>query len=220
MFIKIPDQRITMVKKKYRVLVSDPPWSYTDHNTGGSFKSGSGQHYTTMKPETIAKIRVQEIMMDDSICFLWATTPLLDKGFEVLRAWEYSYKTTVTWYKKDPNPNKKFRLGLGRYFRGMTEHCLVGTRGNIKPFGCQSENVIVEKPRKHSQKPEGFWTLIEHALGEINPHHESGFVDHHFVVDINPEPRIELFCRGTPRTNWDGWGYECSGKGKVELDIL
>lgn len=199
--------------------MADPAYAYRDANTGGSFKSGSGQHYTTMKPETVAKMRVQDIMQDDSICFLWITTPLLGGGFEVLRAWGYDYKTTITWYKKDPNPNKKFRLGLGRYFRGMTEHCLVGTRGEIKPFACQSQNVIVEKPRAHSQKPEGFWTLIEHAMSDINPHRNLQFVDH-TLADTNPEPRIELFCRGTPRAGWDGWGNECSGKGTVELDIL
>lgn len=203
---------------KYRVLVSDSPWSYTDHNTGGSFKSGSGQHYTTMKPETIAKMRVQDIMQDNSVCFLWITVPLLPHGLDVLRAWGFTYKTSIFWYKVDPE-TRTGRLGLGRYFRGMIEVCLVGIRGDIKPFACQSQNIIIEKPRKHSQKPEGFWTLIERALSDINPHRDLGFVNHQFV-DTNPEPRIELFCRGTPRNGWDGWGNECSGKGKVELDIL
>lgn len=207
-----------MNDKKYRVLVSDPPWAYSDHNTGGSFKSGSGQHYTTMKPETVAKIRVQEIMQDDSICLLWITTPLLDKGFDVLRAWGYDYKTTITWYKVD-RQTMRGRLGLGRYFRGMTEHVLVGIRGKIKPFACQSQNVIIEKPRGHSQKPEDFWRLVDHAMGDINPHRDLQFVDH-TLVDINPEPSIELFCRGEPRPYWDGWGNECAGKRKVELDIL
>jgi N6-adenosine-specific RNA methylase IME4 len=218
-FIKIPAQRITMIEKKYRVLVADPPYAYRDANVGGSFKSGSCQHYTVMTPETIAKMRVQDIMQDNSVCFLWITVPLLPHGVDILEKWGYSYRTSLFWYKVDPETHRG-RLGLGRYFRGMIEVCLVGIRGEIKPFACQSQNVIREKPRKHSQKPEGFWTLIEHALGEINPHHESGFVNHHYVVDMNPEPRIELFCRGEPRPYWDGWGNECTGKRKVELDIL
>ena len=216
--------------KKYQVLVADPAYAYRNHNTGGSYKSGSANHYMTMTPETAAKMHVPEIMDENSVCFLWATVPLLPEILPVLPAWGYEYKTSIFWYKKDPTPGRKFRLGLGHYFRGMVEICLVGIRGNVKPFGCQSENVIIEKPREHSRKPEAFWNLVEHALGDINPekHLElvpTGKRDPRYgqgynVIDINPQPRIELFCRGEPRLNWDGWGNQCEGTRKVELDIL
>lgn len=214
-------------QKRYRTIVADPPWAYTDHNTGGSFKSGSSNHYTTMTPETVGKkLHIDDICMDDSILFLWATTPLLPEIFPIVSQWGYTYKTMITWYKVD-RTTLSARLGLGHYFRGMTEHCLVCTRGKVKPFGCQSHNVIIEKPREHSRKPEAFWDLVEHALSKINPHKETGFekvpVDsfHHtvrFNFDTNPEPRIELFCRGSPRKGWDGWGNQCENG--VKLDIL
>ena len=63
------------MQKKYKVLVADCPWSYSDHNTGGNYKSGSVTHDTTMKPSTVAKMRVPEIAHEDSALFLWATTP-------------------------------------------------------------------------------------------------------------------------------------------------
>lgn len=196
----------------YDVIYADPAWAYADHNTGGSFHSGSGNHYTTMKPSTVAKMRVKDILEDNAVCFLWVTTPLLPECFPVLNAWGFEYKTMITWYKKDPDHRVKFRLGMGRYFRGMTEHCMVGVRGDIKPFGCQMQNVIVEKPRGHSQKPVGVINLINSAL-----------------MSHKMDRRIELFCRGeppiTPRIMddnllWDGWGNQCTGQRKVELDIL
>ena len=220
-----------MNEQRFTILTADPPWGYNDHNTGGSFKSGSGNHYTTLTPETVAKMRIPEICADDSVLFLWATTPLLPDILPVMKAWDFEYKTSVFWYKKDPVPGRKFRLGMGHYFRGMMEMCLVGVRGKVKPFGCQSQYVIIEKPRGHSQKPDGFWDLLEHATGDINPNRnlelvpvpgkkDGRFGQCYTMVDINPLPRIELFCRGEPRPLWFGWGNQCTGQRKVELDIL
>lgn len=190
------------MEEKYQVLVCDPPWAYSDCNTGGSFKSGSKQHYTTLKPDTIGKMKVSNIMDDDAVLFLWITVPLLDKGFEVLKNWDFTYKTMITWYKVDAQ-TRIGRLGLGRYFRGMTEHCLIGIRGEVKPFACQMQNVIIEKPRKHSQKPERIWEMINTALR-----------------NHNMNQRIELFCRGEPRLGFVGWGNQCEGSRKVELDLI
>jgi N6-adenosine-specific RNA methylase IME4 len=201
-------------EKKYAVLVADPAWAYSDHNTGGNYKSGSIQHYMTMKPSTVAKMRVKEIVSDDAALFLWATTPLLPEIFPVMSAWGFAYKTMITWYKVDPK-TMTGRLGLGHYFRGMTEHCLVGVRGDMKPFGCQRQNVIIEKPREHSRKPDAFWDLVRCAF-----------------TDKDATPRIELFCRGEPHVEkdifewmhrtveYDGWGNQCEGKRKVELDLF
>jgi N6-adenosine-specific RNA methylase IME4 len=200
-----------MSDKRYNVITADPPWAYTDHNTGGSMKSGSSHHYATMTPATVARMRVSEICCKDAVLFLWATTPLLPEIFPVMNAWGFEYKTMITWYKVD-RKTMRGRLGLGHYFRGMTEHCLVGVRGYVKPLGCQMENVIIEKPREHSRKPDGFWNLISYAL------REKGL-----------DNRIELFCRGEPHISegfgydpvaWDGWGFQCEGKRKVEFDMF
>jgi len=202
-----------MTNEKYDVIVADPAWAYSDHNTGGSFKSGSTQHYMTIKPESVSKMKVSSIMKYNAICFLWITVPLLPYGFDVLDGWGFTYKTMITWYKVDES-SRIGRLGMGRYFRGMTEHCLIGIRGKIKPFGCQSQNVIIEKPRKHSQKPEKIWNLIDNAV----------------INRYEGDPQcIELFCRGEPHISnrimnanikWDGWGNQCEGSRKVKLDLF
>lgn len=75
-------------------------------------------------------------------------------------------------------------LGLGYWFRGQVEVCLFGTRGHIKAFRCQRPDFIQSKARKHSQKPDELYGLIE---------------------SLNLDPKIELFARNK-RQGWDTFG--------------
>ena len=167
----------------YKCIVADPPWQYNSVRTGGSMKSGAASHYPTMSLQEICDLPVPSISSKHTVLFLWTTTPLLDYGLSVMHAWGFTYKTTLYWHKEG-------RKGLGYYFNGDVEPCLMGTRGTVKAFRTNKSNVIREKPRKHSQKPEAFWTLIEPVIQQF---------------DLNP--KIELFARET-RDSWDCWGNQ------------
>ena len=148
--------------------------------------SGSASKYPTMTTLDICAMRVPAISCSQgSVLFLWATTPLLPDAFQVMQSWGFKYKTTIYW-------RKIMSLGMGFWFRGQVEVCLMGIRGDVKAFRCQKPNFIQSKVRAHSQKPEELWNLIEPELDKYKL-----------------SPRIELFCRGSPRTGWDGWGNEC-----------
>ena len=82
-------------------------------------------------------------------------------------------------------------LGMGFWYRGQVELCLVGIRGKVKAFRIQKANFIQSKALRHSEKPEEMRQLIE-ATGL--------------------EPKIELFARQKVE-GWDCWGNE------VESDI-
>lgn len=169
--------------KKYQVIVADPPWQYKNKNTGGSMKSGSAAKYPTMALEDICNLQVPDICERDAILFLWGTTPLADYSMEVMSAWGFKYKTKIYW-------RKIMSLGVGYWFRGQVEECLVGVRGNVKAFRSQRPNFIQSKVRNHSQKPEEFFELIEPSLDKFNLSN-----------------RIELFARQY-RVGWDSWGNE------------
>lgn len=130
-----------------------------------------------MPLEDIMNLPVHDISMEDSVCFLWGTTPLLPEAFEVLKSWGFKYKTAIYWHKTNS-------LGLGYWFRGQIEICLLGIKGKIKPFRCQKPNIIQSKSRGHSRKPTEMYEIIE-------------------SLDISP--KIELFAR-EHRTGWDVWG--------------
>jgi len=51
---------------------------------------------------------------------LWIPKALLSEGLEVMKAWGFTYKTNIIWYKirKDGGPDRR---GVGFYFRNVTE---------------------------------------------------------------------------------------------------
>jgi len=173
----------------YKTIVADPPWAYRNTRTGGSMKSGSKQHYEVMSVDEICGVPVSAITEDDSVLFLWSTVPMLEDAFRVMHAWGFEFKTALFWHKMG-------KLGMGYWFRGNVEVCLVGKRGKFPPFHCQHENFIDARAHDHSQKPREFWELI---------------------TPFAPTPRLELFCRGDPQPGWDGWGIQCTKS--VELNI-
>ena len=146
--------------------------------------SGSASKYQVMELKDICALPIQEIADNDCVLFLWATVPLLPDALSVLLAWGFSYKTAIIW-------RKIMSLGLGFWFRNQVELCLVDVKGNVKPFRLQRSNFIQTKARKHSQKPDELYEIIEW---------------------LPLFPRIELFARNK-RDGWDCWGNE------VESDI-
>ena len=166
--------------KMYKCILVDPPWEYKNRNTGGSMDSSAMSKYDTMTIDDIKSLPIYDIAMKDCCLFMWCTTPLLDVGFEVMRKWGFEYKTCFYWIKKGT-------LGMGFWFRGQVEVCLIGIKGDIKPFNLQIPNYMEEKVRVHSQKPDRMYRIIE---------------------SLNLNPKIELFARER-REGWDAWEIRC-----------
>jgi len=175
---------------EYQTIVVDPPWSYNNKRTGGSFKSGSEQKYAVLNHNDICDIPIDSLAARDAHLFLWATSPLLPEAIDVMRFWGFTHKAVIVWEKTG-------RLGMGFNFRIQTEFCLYGRRGKAKALRCQSCNLIRAPARKHSQKPEEFWDLID---------------------PVTPGPKLELFARDEARVGWDSWGDQCSEP--IKLDQL
>lgn len=170
------------IPNKYQVLYPDCPWQYGNKKTGGSLKSGAAQQYPVMSTAELCALPVRDLADKNSVCFLWATIPMLPDAMEVLAAWGYKYKTAIAWHKTG-------RLGLGYWFRGEVELLLLGVRGKVKPFRCQVPNHIEHPAMKHSEKPEVFRALIDKATAGMGS-------------------RIELFARKRDIPGWDAWGNE------------
>lgn len=170
--------------KKYQIIYADPPWNETG---GGKIKRGADRHYPLMKTKDIIALPVNKIATQNAHLYLWVTNNFLIDGLKVMEAWDFKYKTMITWAKD--------RIGLGQYFRGQTEHCLFGVRGML-PYkivdGKRQQGVTVfHAPRtKHSEKPSEMREMIEKVSGR------DGF------------NRIELFARTGDSKGWDVWGNE------------
>jgi N6-adenosine-specific RNA methylase IME4 len=105
-----------------------------------------------------------------------------------MKAWGFNYKANIVWYKtrKDGGPDGR---GVGFYFRNVTEVILFGTRGkNARTLapGRRQVNLIAQRKREHSRKPDEIYPLIEQCSNG---------------------PFLELFAR-TKRRNWTVWGNQ------------
>lgn len=170
-----------MINKKYNILYVDPPWQYNNKNTGGSMNSGASCKYETLSLEQLKSINLPT--EKDSCLFLWCPVPIIEYGLELLKTWEFKYKTAIFW-------NKIGRLGMGYWFRGQVEILLFGIKGSIKAFKCQELNIINHKVLKHSEKPEIFRQLIDKA-----------------TINITNPKKVELFAKKYS-DNWDCYGLE------------
>lgn len=172
-----------MILQKYRTIYADPPWM---ESGGGKIKRGADRHYPLMRTSEIAGLGdfVKSISSDNSHLYLWVTNNFLPDGLTVMHAWGYRYVTMITWMKD--------RIGLGQYYRGMTEHCLFGVKGNceyrLKPDGkrAQGRTGFIASAGRHSEKPKEMREMIEL---------------------VSWGPRLEMFARCRVE-GWEVWGNE------------
>ena len=167
--------------KKYRTILADPPW---DQGLSGKYNNPKNRRpeslpYSTMTLDEIKALPVGEFATDGAHLWLWTTNAFLRQGFDVLYSWGFKYLAPVHWVKPS---------GMGNWFVHRTQTILFGYRKPCRMGdGRYSPNVIyADTPRRHSQKPEEVFTLIE---------------------SVSYGPRLELFARAK-REGWDSWGNE------------
>lgn len=159
---------------KHHVIEADPPWAVP------SGPKGPGHQYALMSTDAICDMAldVRALAADDCHLYLWATNTLLPDAFQVMEAWGFEYRTILTWVKPG--------IGLGHHFRTSTEHVLFGTRGKLDTLVNDQPTHFEMPAGRHSQKPKGFYDLIERC---------------------SPGPYVRLFARDQ-RKGWVSWGAE------------
>jgi N6-adenosine-specific RNA methylase IME4/ParB-like chromosome segregation protein Spo0J len=163
---------------KYRVIYADPPWSYG--NTQPDDFPEQRDHYPVMTMTELAELPVRDLAEDDSVLFLWATSPILPEALNLAGAWGFMYKASFIWHK----------LGhvMGHYNSVRHEFLLVCVRGSCQPDVRTLYPSVQEIERtEHSSKPEEFRTIIEtlYPAGK----------------------RVELFSRRQAK-GWDSYGNQ------------
>lgn len=167
---------------RYSVILADPPWSFKTRSEKGLGKSPQS-HYDCMSLHNIKALPVRSLAVADAACVLWATAPMLDQAFDVLRSWGFTYKTCGAWAKRSKT-GAKWAFGTGYIYRSASEFYLLGTVGNPKVRVRNVRNLIVAPAREHSRKPDQM---------------------HEDLERMYPGPYLELFARQA-RPGWDAWG--------------
>ena len=174
------------IKKKYNIIYADPPWTFTTRSDKGKDRSPEN-HYNCMTLKDICNLPVNDIAKKDCVLFMWVVDPLLHKAFEVIKAWNFEYKTVAFTWAKTNKKSLGFFTGLGYWTRGNPEMCLLATKGRPKRLSKSVAQLVVDQRREHSRKPDRIRNDIVNLCGDL--------------------PRIELFARQKTK-GWDVWGNE------------
>jgi N6-adenosine-specific RNA methylase IME4 len=181
--------------KHYKLIYADPPWTFATYSRKGKGRSPEA-YYDCMTLDDISALAVADWAADDCVLLLWTTDPLLEKAFDIVRAWGFTYKTVGFYWAKLSRPeplycDRNFFTGLGFWTRANPEICLLATRGRPRRRSANVRKLIVSPRREHSRKPDEAYERIE-ALCD--------------------GPYLELFAR-FPRPGWDQWGFEAASAG-------
>lgn len=185
--------------KLYGAILLDPAWQFRvytrDTGTGRSAES----HYPTMSLDALKALPVPDIMAKNCAVFMWATFPTLPEALELGRAWGLEYKTCAfLWAKTNRraglwqpwrDPSVWF-MGMGFWTRANTEPCLLFTRGSPKRKSRGVRQLVIDRIREHSRKPDCV---------------------HERIMQLVDGPYAELFARQT-RAGWDCYGFDIDGR--------
>jgi len=133
-------------KGKYRVIVTDPPWSMNNR-----------LDYQTQDLPWIKEYgkRYSDWADDDCFIFMWTISSFLPDSFEILRYWGFEYMFTKVWVKdRGYQPTG--------WPENNAEYVIVGKKGNphftdTKGF----KTVFYADRREHSRKPDEFYDIIK-----------------------------------------------------------
>jgi N6-adenosine-specific RNA methylase IME4 len=178
----------------FGTVLADPPWRFANRTGKMAPEHRRLRRYETMSCEEICAMPVAAHLEQAAHLYLWCPNALLTEGLAVLKAWGFTYKTNLVWYKvrKDGGPDGR---GVGFYFRNVTELVLFGVRGRLRTLqpGRTQVNLFSTQKQDHSRKPERLYEIIEQC---------------------SPGPYLELFARQRV-AGWTGWGNEVdSGAGR------
>ena len=174
--------------KKYQVIYADPPWK---QSRGGKkavrkLSSGGPLPYSVISLEEIANhIQHFSSMGDnDHALFLWAIDKYLFEAHEIAYNLGYKLHARMIWNKVTGIP-AAFTIRYGHeyllwFYRKKLIPVAKNERGKI-------HSVFTEQVKKHSEKPEIAYQIIERLYPDST--------------------RIELYARRR-RSGWELWGNE------------
>lgn len=175
--------KVDIKSNKFKTIYIDPPWP---EYGGGKIKRGADKHYPLMSLKEIKALDIDGIADERCHLYLWVTNNFLEEGLECVKGWGFKYITLITWMKD--------RIGLGQYYRGITEHCIFA-RKEVLPYKiidgkrAQGQTGFIVNRVKHSEKPEIMIEMIE---------------------KVSYPPYIELFAR-EKRNGWTSIGFDIDG---------
>lgn len=170
----IDEGKIILPDGTFEIIMMDVPWNYGTQYDAGSRRVGNP--YPEMSLEEIYNLSIPA--SKDCILFFWTTQKFLEESFKIIKHYGFEYKGLIVWDKED--------MGMGATLRMQCEFCMLAFKG--KPIWniTDMRDIIHEKRREHSRKPDTLYNIINDKL---------------------PGRRLDYFSREN-REGWQTFGYE------------
>jgi len=184
------------LRTDYRVVIADPPWDFKSNSRARPGRNAR-RHYDCLSLADIVALPVKDHVADDCALFLWITGPMLVTGahLALMKAWGFKPSGMgFVWIKLNPKAphedviivSRDLATGGGFTTRKNAEFCLIGKRGRSVRESAAVHEVIIERRREHSRKPNKFYRRVQ---------------------QYSRGPYLELFARQS-RPGIDTWGAE------------
>lgn len=182
-------------EKKYQIIYADPPWKISKGGKKSARPNSSGEEldYPVISLDEIQAhlLSATRNTEDNSVMFLWTIDKYLHEAEQMARILGWKLHARMIWNKVTGIP-AAFTVRYGH------EYLLYFYRGKLLPVALEERGkihtVFTEQVKRHSQKPEIAYQIIERLYPNIN--------------------RLEMYAR-IKRDGWDTWGNEV--KNDIEL---
>lgn len=178
--------------KKYDLIYTDPPWK---QSRGGRKKAVKNSwrpfDYPTISLEEIEEHikQADSLTGENAIMFIWTIDKYLFEAQQIAEKYGYKLHARMIWNKVTGIP-AAFTVRYGH------EYLLYMYKGKFTPVATEERGkihtVFTEKVKRHSQKPEIAYQIIERLYPNLK--------------------KLEMYAR-LPRDGWDCWGNDPSIQG-------
>lgn len=95
------------VSGKYGTILVDPPWRFSNRTGKVGPEHKRLHRYETLSFDEIARLPIPEVSLQQSHLYLWCPNALLLETLQIMKAWGFTYKTNIVWYKvrRDGGPD-------------------------------------------------------------------------------------------------------------------
>jgi N6-adenosine-specific RNA methylase IME4 len=103
------------MSKKFRVIVADPPWKFSDKLKMSDVARGAAANYSVMTISDIKQLPVNDLAdSSGAVLALWVPSSLLQEGLDTMKAWSFAHKQTYVWVKtkKSTTLTREIRKGV------------------------------------------------------------------------------------------------------------
>lgn len=174
--------------KKYDIIYADPPWKQSKGGKKNVRENSSGKplNYPVCSLEEIKQHLSQatSLTRNNSILFLWTIDKYLFQAQEIAEELGYKLHARMIWNKVTGIP-AAFTVRFGH------EYLLYTYKGKLLPIEKSERGkihtVFTEQVKRHSQKPEEAYRIIERLYPSAN--------------------KLEMYARNE-RNGFDCWGNE------------